>query len=218
MSTIKTNQIQHTANGAVPFTLPGSDGSAGQFMKTDGSGALSFGSVSAPVIKEKFLLSCDGTSVSTSNGTVSITNVTGTQDIPTDNTTTFTGSEISYQPPTGTTCVIYEFISSFGGGATDGIWNTALYIDGTYIVYSTLTSRGYSNGSSPLNFKWAINIGGTADNNTGRQASWNSAKTLLLRARVYSSSYSQVGHKIVHNNGFGGGDFKQPQIGITAIG
>ena len=217
MSTIKTNQIQHTANGAVPFTLPGSDGSAGQFMKTDGSGALSFGSVSAPVIKEKFLLSCDGTSVSTSNGTVSITNVTGTQDIPTDNTTTFTGSEISYQPPTGTTCVIYEFISSFGGGATDGIWNTALHIDGTHIVYSTLTSRGYSNGSSPLYFKWAINIGGTADNNTGRQATWNSAKTLLLRAREYTSSYSQVGHKIVHNQ-FGGGDFKQPQIGITAIG
>ena len=41
MSTIKTNQIQHTANGAVPFTIPGSDGSAGQFMKTDGSGTLS---------------------------------------------------------------------------------------------------------------------------------------------------------------------------------
>ena len=217
MSTIKTNQIQHTANGAVPFTIPGSDGSAGQFMKTDGSGTLSFGSVSAPVIKEQFMLSCDGSSVSTSNGTFTTTNVTGIQALTADNTTTFTGSEISYQPPTGTTCVIYEFISIFGGGATDGIWNTVLYIDGTQIVYSTLTSRGYSNGSSPLHFKWAINIGGTADNNTGRQASWNSAKTLLLRVREYSSSYSQDAHKIVHNQ-FGGGTFKQPQIGITAIG
>lgn len=45
MSTIKTNQIQHTANGAATFTLPTSDGSNGQFMKTDGSGALSFATV-----------------------------------------------------------------------------------------------------------------------------------------------------------------------------
>ena len=217
MSTIKTNQIQHTGNGAVPFTIPGSDGSAGQFMKTDGSGTLSFGSVSAPVIKEQFMLSCDGSSVSTSNGTFTTTNVTAFQNLPANNTTTFTGSEISYQPPTGTTCVIYEFISSFGAGATDGIWNTALHIDGTHIVYSTLTSRGYSNGSSPLYFKWAINIGGTADNNTGRQASWNSAKTLLLRVREYDGNHSQNGHEIDHNQ-FGGGSFKQPQIGITAIG
>ena len=43
MSKIQTNQIQHTANGAAVYTLPQTDGSAGQFMKTNGSGALSFG-------------------------------------------------------------------------------------------------------------------------------------------------------------------------------
>ncbi len=42
MSKIITNQIQHTQNGAQVFTLPTSDGSTGQLMKTDGSGALSF--------------------------------------------------------------------------------------------------------------------------------------------------------------------------------
>ena len=42
MSKIQTNQIQHTANGAAVFTLPTSDGSTGQVIKTDGSGALSF--------------------------------------------------------------------------------------------------------------------------------------------------------------------------------
>ena len=42
MSKIQTNQIQHTANGAAVFTLPQTDGSTGQFIKTDGSGALSF--------------------------------------------------------------------------------------------------------------------------------------------------------------------------------
>tara|TARA_R100000353_G_scaffold39843_1_gene31613 strand:- start:268 stop:882 length:615 start_codon:yes stop_codon:yes gene_type:complete len=42
MSKIIANQIQHTQNGATAFTLPTSDGSTGQVMKTDGSGALSF--------------------------------------------------------------------------------------------------------------------------------------------------------------------------------
>ena len=42
MSTIKTNQLAHTANGAAQFTLPTSDGSAGQVLMTDGSGNLSW--------------------------------------------------------------------------------------------------------------------------------------------------------------------------------
>ena len=42
MSTIKTNKLVHTANGASEFTLPQTDGSAGQVLKTDGSGNLSW--------------------------------------------------------------------------------------------------------------------------------------------------------------------------------
>tara|TARA_A100001391_G_scaffold202438_1_gene192066 strand:- start:66 stop:668 length:603 start_codon:yes stop_codon:yes gene_type:complete len=42
MSKIQANQIQHTQNGAAVFTLPTSDGSANQLLKTDGSGTLSF--------------------------------------------------------------------------------------------------------------------------------------------------------------------------------
>ena len=42
MSKIQTNQIQHTANGAAVFTLPTSDGSAGQVLTTNGSGVLSW--------------------------------------------------------------------------------------------------------------------------------------------------------------------------------
>ena len=45
MSKIIANQIQHTQNGAAVFTLPTSDGSANQLIKTNGSGALSFASV-----------------------------------------------------------------------------------------------------------------------------------------------------------------------------
>ena len=43
MSKIQTNTIQHTANGAAVFTLPTTDGTNGQVLKTNGSGTLSFG-------------------------------------------------------------------------------------------------------------------------------------------------------------------------------
>jgi len=42
MSKIQTNQIQHTANGAAVYTLPQTDGSAGQVLQTNGSGVLSW--------------------------------------------------------------------------------------------------------------------------------------------------------------------------------
>ena len=45
MSKIQANQIQHTQNGAAVFTLPTSDGSTGQVLKSDGSGNLAFTSL-----------------------------------------------------------------------------------------------------------------------------------------------------------------------------
>tara|TARA_Y100000361_G_scaffold153529_1_gene175584 strand:+ start:979 stop:1599 length:621 start_codon:yes stop_codon:yes gene_type:complete len=44
MSKILTNQLAHTSGGAAVFTLPTSDGSANQFLQTNGSGTLSFAS------------------------------------------------------------------------------------------------------------------------------------------------------------------------------
>ena len=43
MSTLKVNKLQKPVSGAATFTLPTADGSSGQYMKTDGSGALSWG-------------------------------------------------------------------------------------------------------------------------------------------------------------------------------
>ena len=42
MSTLKTNFISHTANSAAVYTLPQTDGSAGQVLQTNGSGVLSW--------------------------------------------------------------------------------------------------------------------------------------------------------------------------------
>ena len=43
MSTLKVNKLQKTVSGAATFTLPTDDGTSGQYLKTDGSGALSWG-------------------------------------------------------------------------------------------------------------------------------------------------------------------------------
>jgi len=48
MSTIKTNQIAHTANGASVYTLPQTDGSFGQQLQTNGSGGLSWSTPTQP--------------------------------------------------------------------------------------------------------------------------------------------------------------------------
>ena len=66
----------------VAFKLPNADGSAGQFIKTDGSGNLSFGAggnTGSLQVLEKFYLLADGRSVSTSNGTVTTANITAQQ-------------------------------------------------------------------------------------------------------------------------------------------
>ena len=68
MSKIQANQIQHTANGAAVYTLPQTDGSAGQVLKTDGSGNLSFGG-SGITVAQQFRLLADQAG-SASAGTV----------------------------------------------------------------------------------------------------------------------------------------------------
>ena len=45
MSKIQTNKLQHTQTGAAEFTLPTADGTSGQAIVTNASGALSFASV-----------------------------------------------------------------------------------------------------------------------------------------------------------------------------
>ena len=57
MSSIKTNQLAHTANGAATYTLPQTDGSAGQVLTTNGSGVLSWATPSSMTLLATMSLS-----------------------------------------------------------------------------------------------------------------------------------------------------------------
>ena len=46
MGTLSVDKIVKTSSGAAEFTLPATDGAAGTVLQTDGSGTLSFASVS----------------------------------------------------------------------------------------------------------------------------------------------------------------------------
>ena len=223
MSTIKTNNLAHTANGASVYTLPQTDGRAGPGLKTVGSGTLSFGAAgntgSLQVI-EQFFSPCDGSVIATSAGNLTLPNVTQYQQMTTS-MTTLTGSEISYTPPTGATQVIYTF--SFVGGSdsgnNDSIFSAKLLIDNSTIDSSKFTQRGANAHWDTIQyFQYGINIGGTANTNTGRQASWTSAKTLKMQGAEYGSSYQTQVHRLQNFGSSTPNAFRRPSLGITAIG
>ena len=79
MSTIKTNKLVHTANGASEFTLPTADGSANQVLKTDGSGNLAFTSLVSGITEfDSWYLTSNVTSTGTIGSNLARQNKTGT--------------------------------------------------------------------------------------------------------------------------------------------
>ena len=223
MSKVQTNKLQHTASGAAEFTLPTADGTNGQVIKTNGSGTLSFGAGGNPSsiqILEQFFSPCDGSVIATSAGNVTIPNVTAYQAM-TSSMATLTGSEISYAPPTGTTQVIYtfHFVQGSDGGNNDAIFSGKLQIDGSTITSSRFTQRGGNAHWDTIQyFQFGINIGGTTSTDTGRLASWTSAKTLRMQGSEHSGSYQTQVHRIQNFGGNTSNIFRRPSLGITAIG
>ena len=197
-------------------------GAAGKILKVNSSAnGLEYGTstTSNHMVLEQFLVPCDGTAVVTPRGSITIQNVT-TDYLNTPSYVDASGSTISYNPPSGTNLVIYKYIYAWNSDDNNGIQHLKLQLDGTEIIYGSRSIRGgNSTFDFPIIYEWGFPIGGSTNNNTGRQATWNSAKTIKLQTRNYSNSYHARMHKVGNYNG-GSNDnrFVQPQIGITAIG
>jgi hypothetical protein len=192
-------------------------------------GGLPDGSVTAAdlkglVVLEQFYLLADGRSISTSNGTVSTTNVTAVQSL-TDSFVTATGSALTYQPPTNTTELIYEYKFMFDEENSNNRYLFSYYvdIDGTTI----LESRGGAyTGNDTYNdyhyIKYGFRIGSGSDNaTTGDRASWSSNKTISVKIARYNSGYAANLHRIRYytpNSGSAENITRRPYVGITAIG
>jgi len=168
-------------------------------------------------IKEKLVMLCDGNNYTVSSGTYTSQNVTALQ-ILTTSYEDVTGSTISYTPPSGSVCVIYEFCY------TANIYNDAssishfkFFIDSDEVVHQRMNLGGTTYQDLET-IRCVIPIGGSADTNTGRLASWTSAKTLKLQARGYDTASEPKLHSSTYWDGNAGLNFHVPSLTITALG
>jgi len=207
MSTIKTTSITHGSNSGTANIVLSSAGNL-EARKVNGC---------ERIILEQFFCPCDGSVIATANGNITIVDKDDNQALTTSYADVL-GSTIAYNPPTGTTQVIYEY--HFYGIRIDDdnpVAHMKFWIDSDEVTEAR-TNLGGNYFNNTVTFKWGINIGGSAVTATGRQASWSSAKTLKLTARDYGSSNDAILNQTHHWDGANGIHFHRPQIGITAIG
>ncbi len=168
-------------------------------------------------VLEQFFYPCNGETVTTSEGNITLQDQTDTAQTGTTTYTDALGSVISYTPPSGTKTVVYRFLFQHSmGGDSHQLGHFKFYIDSDEV-----TQAYFTNGSEDMqhlvNFEWPIRIGGTADTATGRVASWTSAKTLKLSYRDYGTNNDAKLHKTAYTDGTGTETFVMPRIGITAL-
>lgn len=186
--------------------------------KTVGGTIITSGFTIGSNVKEVLTMLCDGGTYTVSSGTYTSTNVNGAQQL----TSTFTdvnGSVISYTPPAGTTAVVYEFTCQVSRASdAHSIGSYKFLIDGVEVVYNRHSVAANSNPELVTTFKYVIPIGGTANTNTGRQASWSGAKTLKIQAREHGGNNEQQLFRTYFFDGAQAQVFSTPTLTITALG
>jgi len=228
-STILNSPAANPTND-VTLKLPSTTGSAGQVLKvasanhSSTNAELEFGAggnTGSLQVLEKFYLLADGRSVSTSNGTVTTSNVTAQQDL-TDSFAEATGSSLTYQPPTGTTEIIYEYKFLLAENNSNDRYLAPYYvdIDGSEILESRSSRMGSAEYHDTVNVKYGfrVNTGGSNNATTGDRASLSSI-TIKTMIRRWASSYAAKIHHLQYYSGTSTVDItRRPYVGITAIG
>ena len=159
---------------------------------------------------------CDGSNVTVGSATYTFGNVTGVQT-GTDGYVDITGSSIAYTPPAGATRVKYMFqYNWYWPGGTHCISHHKFFIDANEVIYARHSRSGfYPEGR--FTFEWTIAVGGTTDNNTGRQSTWTTPKTLKMQFRRYAAGNPISVHGTTYWDGAGGTQLGIPVLTIIAI-
>ena len=155
MSKIQANQIQHTQNGAAVFTLPTSDGSNGQVLKSDGSGNLGFVAQTLAGITEFDIWTMTGNhsadsgadlnnnlsrwNPSTANGAAAKIGTGMTKD---------TSTGVFTFPSTGLWVILSTVHMYLDGDDNAGVGIKVSEDGGTNFSYNSLVYQGQASGSS----------------------------------------------------------------------
>lgn len=195
MSTLRVNNIANTAGSLTEVNgYPRQSGQIIEYLSTP----------------------CDGSSMVGASGTYTSQNVTGAMALE-SSYLDVTGSSITYTPPVGASKVIYRFNYMFSWlDDAHAIVHVKFLIDGTEVLYAR-RSHASQYFEDTVTFEWAINIGGSGNTNTGRQATWTAPKTLKLSAREYGASDEMVLHQTHYWDGIAATNFSMPTITIIAI-
>jgi hypothetical protein len=126
------------------------------------------------------------------------------------------GSYIVYMPPKGASRVIYRFGSSLYRISEHAITHFKFFIDENEVIFARHNRSGLQIEERSI-FQWTIAIGGTQNNNTGRQSSWNMPKSLSMQVRRYSGNNFSNFHGTTYFDGGGSNQFSRPTLSITAI-
>lgn len=186
--------------------------------KTAGGTIITSGFTVGSNVKEVLTMLCDGGTYTVPSGAYTTTNVTAKLGL----TTTYgdvPGSVISYTPPAGTAVVVYEYNFAFTrGNDNHPIGSFKFFIDDVEVV-SARHALGLSSTPQLVpTLKYVIPIGGTADTNTGRQASWSGAKTLKIQAREHASGNEVNLFATYYWDGVTSDQVSKPTLTITALG
>jgi len=194
------------------------DGNLIMAVTIDGDGTVTgLSTTITNKVLEQFFYPCNGETVTTSEGDITLPNVTAVQNASTT-FTDLTGSSIAYTPPTGTKTVIYKFCFQHGkpNSGELHISNFKFFIDSTEVLHSRTTVSA-EDPNDIVVFEWPIRIGGTADTNTGRLASWSSDKTLKMQIKEHHANYPTLAHEAAWWDSSSNWMLSIPRIGITAL-
>ena len=157
---IKLKSPAHSAGASYTLTFPTTDGSANEFLKTDGSGVLSWGSAggtNTPAFHAKL-----SSTQTPSNDTEQKINV-NTEDFDTANAYD-NSSNYRFTPQTAGKYFVYGQVTVYGGDVTRiSVVQTRLKKNGSTVFYNNQDTRAYqSRGiSSPCNA--IIDFNGSSD-------------------------------------------------------
>ena len=172
-------------------------------------------------ILEQITYRADGRTITTSQGNITAPNVTAVTNVTSNTFLDVPGTNIDYQPPTGSSLVVYEanMQLKYISGGTGGYMAPSFLInfDGTDV---TNTRKGYLfqlTYDEEFSVFLAMQITGGSDSIASEQVgSWTSAKTIKTRACAYSSTYRYALNGTYHYAGAGAHLINPPLIKITA--
>ena len=224
MSRIRANTITNKAATGAPTFSNGAVVTgvctATSFAKADGSAVG--GNANGMQVLEEFFVPCNGTAVTMANGSVAIQNVT-THQAASNTLTDVNGSQITYQPPSGTKLVIYTMQIQCSYDSQNTILGFQAQLDGARVKAMPSSLRYMDYGMSLHYFQHGFRIESSADQNIGQVTSWNSTKTIKLQFRRWNSTYSGRIHYMgeglrASDSAFDNNVFRMPSVGIKAIG